>query len=217
MSGSPNDVSWEIFDVSRVKIGESMFHVSCSDDDMDGVEDCGKNQGDGKGNDPGLVNDWLLEGMSGGVLTPPETLDCSAVATDVEVDIMPGSEPNAINPLAQGLIPVAILGSDSFDVLDVDPGTLAFGPNAAFFAHTRNGPHFADVDDDGFEDLLAHFRTQETGIEWVHTEACLTWENMEGTPSEGCDDIKIVPACGIGFELALLLPPLMWLRRRRRH
>lgn len=72
-AGSPNDVFWEIFDTSGAKLGESSFHLSCSDSDMNGAEDCGKAQGNGKSNDAGLINDWILEGVvdAGGLL------DCS--------------------------------------------------------------------------------------------------------------------------------------------
>ena len=62
-AGSPNDVIWEVFEAgTSVKIGESTFHLSCSDDDMNGLEDCGMRQGNGK-DKSGFINDWLLEGM----------------------------------------------------------------------------------------------------------------------------------------------------------
>jgi hypothetical protein len=77
LDGAPNDVVWEIFDAATmVKLGESKFHLSCSDPDMNGIEDCSKPQGDGKSNDPSLINTWELERIvdAGGKLncTPEE-------------------------------------------------------------------------------------------------------------------------------------------------
>jgi len=132
-----------------------------------------------------------------------------------EIDIKPGSDRNSINLFSSGVLPVAILGTDSFDVAEVDATTLAFGPDEAAPDHEL-GPHFDDVNDDGFTDLVSHYRTQAAGIAFNAVEACLTGQTVDGTLFEGCDDVRVIQACGIGFELACLLPPLLLMRRRLR-
>lgn len=119
------------------------------------------------------------------------TTGTTALATGLVIDIKPRSERNPINLRSRGVIPVAILGSELFDVTTIDGSTLAFGPSGAGIAH-RNGPHFGDVNDDGHLDLVAHFRTQQTGIQKGDTEACLTGQTIDGMSVCGCDTIVTV-------------------------
>ena len=72
LSGLGNDVFWDIEGAGLS--GSSRFHVSCSDQDMNGPEDCGVEMGDGKDNTDGDVNLWLFEGMQG---TNGVGFDCS--------------------------------------------------------------------------------------------------------------------------------------------
>jgi hypothetical protein len=107
----------------------------------------------------------------------------------ISVDIIPGSETNPINLKRSGVLPVAILGSDELDIRDVDASTLAFGPGAARPEH-RIGGHRDDVDDDGWEDLVSHYRTQSCGIAIGDVRACVTGELLDGRSFDSCDAIS---------------------------
>ncbi len=48
------------------------------------------------------------------------------------------------------------------------------------------------MNDDGFADLVSHYRTQDTGIAKGDTEACLTEETTGDVAIWGCDDIRTV-------------------------
>jgi hypothetical protein len=111
---------------------------------------------------------------------------------EVDIDINPGSDaPNPVNTGSKGLISVAILTTPEFDATQVDDATLAFGPSGAVIAHQQG--HIEDVDGDGEDDLVVHFRTQDTGIECGDTEATLTGATLiDGIPISGTDSIHTV-------------------------
>ena len=112
------------------------------------------------------------------------------LGTQVAIDIKPGSFPNSINLKSKGVIPVAILSTNSFDASSVDPSTVAFGPGGAGIAHIAG--HINDVNDDGILDLVLHFRTQETGIACGDTTATLIGETFDGQTVEGEDSVRTV-------------------------
>lgn len=112
------------------------------------------------------------------------------VTQTVDIDIKPGSDPNSINLKNNGVIPVAILTTPSFDATQVDVSTVRFGPNKATEVHNKG--HHEDVDSDGDIDLVLHFKTQETGIQNTDIQACLTGTTLSNIPIQGCDSIKIV-------------------------
>jgi hypothetical protein len=136
------------------------------------------------GVDTDIAADWVISDFFLG----PDNTPKSSLAGNV--DIKPGSCPNSINPKSKGVIPVAILTDSAFDATTVDLASLAFGPDGAAEAHGRG--HIEDVDGDGDDDLVLHFRTRETGIACGDLQLTLTGETFAGEPFEGSDSVRTV-------------------------
>jgi hypothetical protein len=114
----------------------------------------------------------------------------------VNIDIRPRNAINTINMKSQGVIPVAILGSETFDVRDIDVATIVFGPSNARPVDDLTDPimyadHLQDVNKDGYTDLIVHFRTQETGLTNIDTTAELHAAIDSVTGIVGSDSVKV--------------------------
>ncbi|MCG2589070.1 VWA domain-containing protein [Rhodohalobacter sulfatireducens] len=117
--------------------------------------------------------------------------------TPVAVDIKPEGEPNSINPNNKGVIPVAVLGSENFDVTTINPVTVLFGSlsliqneDGASLAHGDG--HIEDVNGDGIPDFLGHFPTQDTGLVSGDLNGWLIGKTNDGESIAGFDAVKIV-------------------------
>jgi hypothetical protein len=87
------------------------------------------------------------------------------------LDIKPGSCPNPFNFKSNGVLPVAVLGGEGFDVASIDPSSIGLeGVSPLRWSYEDVGaPVAADADScdcseggpDGYEDLTLKFRRRE--------------------------------------------------------
>jgi hypothetical protein len=114
----------------------------------------------------------------------------------VDIDIKPGSYPNAINLGSQGLVPVAILSSQEFDATNVDPDTIELAGSGVAIRGKSNKymAHEEDVNRDGLVDLVAQVATANFDPDSLQDgSAILTGQTYDGQPIEGSDEVTIVP------------------------
>ena len=110
-----------------------------------------------------------------------------------DVDVKPGSDVNPLNLNGNGVVPIAILGSATFDVTAINVGSVSVGPDGASPVH---GGHIEDVNDDGFDDLVVHVREWDLDIDTATPGGTvltlgLTGELADGTPFSGEDQVRI--------------------------
>ena len=123
----------------------------------------------------------------------------------VSIDIKPGDATNTINLKSNGVVPVAILGSATFDPMTVEPTTVTFaGANVAIRGRGVPMTGVADVNHDGYPDLLLYFRTQDlTALSrraaarrrrYSRRKRCSTARRIPARRIRGSDTVRIVPA-----------------------
>ena len=120
------------------------------------------------------------------------------LSLEVEIDIKPYSTENCVNLNDHGVIPVAVLGSDEFDVTQVDPSTCTLqGMSVKMTGKSlKTLAHIEDANYDGFIGLVLQIEDSDGNFTEGQTEATLTCNLKEafgGTPLEGTDHICIVP------------------------
>jgi hypothetical protein len=136
------------------------------------------------------------EVLEGGVVGT-QTISIHVVPVPVEIDIKPGSDPNSISLNGNGVVPVGVFGSATFDVNDIDVSTVRFGLSGTEAAAVHSG-HIEDLNGDGIDDMVLHFREGELGIAEdtagnMTLDLFLTGKLNDSRSFEGKDVVRITP------------------------
>ncbi|ANE46246.1 hypothetical protein SY83_08140 [Paenibacillus swuensis] len=111
-------------------------------------------------------------------------------AKPAKIDIKPWFSPNCILNHPNWLIPVALLGSQTFSVRNVNDSTVRFGdkPNAG---SAKLWSYTTDINYDGFADKIYVFPFQGTGFDAGDITGYLSGTHS-GVKFLGTDSVKIV-------------------------
>jgi hypothetical protein len=111
-----------------------------------------------------------------------------AGTAEVLIDIKPGTDVNSINLKSRGVVPVAVLTTEDFDAVEIDSESVLFAGASPVRWQIE------DVNSDGYNDILFHFKTEElTELSTGSTEAVLTGATLSGTLFSGMDTVNIIP------------------------
>jgi len=133
-----------------------------------------------------IGNTALGPGLSG--------LIAAEFVQSIAIDIKPGSDPNCFNINGHGVIPVAILGSEDFDVNDVDHSNLSFGGLEVRVRGQKGAMCNLDYSNkDAHLDLVCYFEDDANAWSPGNDAATLTGTLLDGGEFEGTDSICIVP------------------------
>ena len=167
--------------------------------------------------DPDLLDDFeqgafLWEADSGLILETPEIFSGDPLARpgqDTYEHILDVSTPIALDVViagnlcnsGNGVVPVVILTTDSFDATTVDHTTVRFG-DAQETHSSKKGVtrHEEDFDGDGDLDLVFHFRVDETGYDCDTAETVLTGTTFDGQPIGAGGDLAFGRDFAIGQD-----------------
>ena len=159
------------------------------------------------GNPIFILRSWTVTDIFGNQATCVQVITVEPLA--IEVDVKPQSCPNPIKPNSNGVLPVAILGTDSFDVTQVDVDSITLDGVSPIRHSIKDvaAPHqvptvpqpdsCTDEGPDGFDDLTLKFNMQEIVAalgavskgDVISVE--LEGQLLDGTPIEGYDIIII--------------------------
>ena len=110
-----------------------------------------------------------------------------APTVPVVIDVRPGNASNKIFPNKSGKVPVAILSSNEFNAVQVNPASLEFGYADASVAEPPKINQ--NVDGEFGNDMVAKFNVQDAGIFCDDTEVTLTGATYAGDPFISTDSI----------------------------
>ena len=142
---------------------------------------------------PGQINVFQVSDSSTGSVS----IQPAVLPVTVAIDIQPGNSLNSINcNNKNGVIPVAILTTDTFDAKIVDHTTVTFeGAGESHIDKKTGRPirHEEDVDGDGDIDLMFHFRLGDTALTCSSTQGMLAGSTFADLPIQGTDSVQMVP------------------------